>query len=104
MANKSEIHYSFAFRGSSHVAMEVNRYGVADINVCVPTDEIIKLFNDCLSEWDILHEDEREGIRDIYQYIGQILKDEEANRRCMNCDEPKACVNCENFPKICGQS
>ena len=101
---KTEIRFSFAFRGDSHVAMEVNRHGVADINICVPTEEIIKLFNDCLSEWDILFPQEREDIKDIYQYIGKILKDEEAERRCMNCDDPKACVNCENFAKIHGQT
>ena len=72
---KTEICFSFAFRGDSHVAMEVNRHGVADINICVPTEEIIKLFNDCLSEWDILFPQEREDIKDIYQYIGKILKD-----------------------------
>ena len=103
MAN-SEICFSFAFRGNSHVAMEVNSHGIADINISVSTDEIIKLFNDCLSEWDTLSSQEREDIRDIHQYIGKILADEEAERRCMNCDEPKSCANCENFAKIHGQT
>jgi GTP-binding protein HflX len=64
--------------------------------------EIETILDDILSDYDQLKSEDFDKLLDLAGAIQSIAVLRDAEKLCMNCDDPRSCVNCENFAKIHG--
>lgn len=70
------------------------------VNIVLGIQEILSALDDVLADYDMIDAEQFEKILDMADAIQSIAIIRNAEKICMNCDDPRACVNCENFAKI----
>ena len=100
--NISVVGDAFAKKSSLSMKVGGDLSDWAQVEVC--TDDAIVMLSDLLSDaYDAVTEEQWSRLLDLAGEIQSCHMLKEAEKICMNCDDPRACVNCENFAKIHGQ-
>jgi hypothetical protein len=73
-----------------------------DITITLGVQEAVTILDDILSDYDQLKPEDFDKLLDLAGAIQSIAVLRDAEKLCMNCDNPRSCVNCENFAKIHG--
>ena len=96
----------YSVSGSTHPSccdVEISTSKTFDnIAVTLGVQEVLTAIDDILSDYDALTEEQFQKFLDIAGEIQSIAVLRDAEKICMNCDDPRACVNCETFAKIHG--
>ena len=74
-----------------------------EVTITLGVQEVVTVLDDILSDYDQVKPGDFEKLLDLAGEIQSIAVLRDAEKICMNCDDPRACVNCENFAKIHGQ-
>ena len=73
------------------------------MNITLGVEEVLASLGDILSDYDMISLEDFEKLLSVAGEIQSIAILRDAEKICASCDDPRACVNCENFAKIHGQ-